>query len=491
MFGRWKARRQEVLRQQLATELRSPEGTVREEAAGRIARLPDTAWALRELMWSLDNEPSVDVFESVAGSFTVALREDPALYTEAERIFAEYLSDPAGLVRSWASFIERLGAVSAYTVDDELCWDIRARQGTMRELGWTEEGAPGSAPTYAHYLKLQRAIMDVHAALRRSAPLSPGTAERVRAEARVVLDQALAHPPGSGERAELLIIDLAGSPDSRAWRDRACAGARLDEILALCGSGDLTRVSVGVEALDYLMMSQIYGRTGPILAALGSLAVPGQEVFVLAKVLDCYRTLAIDHQLDEMPVALFLSCARHAHPDVRSSAAAGLCTIPRNSLEEAVAVDVLVELLDHDPDHDVRSRAGISLAIFTCGDEANTRRASAALARYADSPDAALRSSSVSGALQRNEPQAVRRLLDELQSPDPDWHFVLLAESCATDLALEDDTPSALLSEFEQVIVRLQQSGWAERGDPDGYPDPEDRAGMLALVLENLREFAS
>ncbi|MFF4232406.1 HEAT repeat domain-containing protein [Streptomyces sp. NPDC001820] len=433
----------------------------------------------------------MDVFEPLAWSFTVALREDPALYTEAERIFAEHLSDPAGLVRSWAAFTERLGAVSAYTFDDELCWDIRAQQGTMRELGWTEEGAPGSAPTFAHHLKLQRAVMDVHAALRRSAPLPPGTAERVREEVRLVLDQALAHPPGSEERAELLIIELPGSPDSRAWRDRACAGARLDEILALCGSGDLTRVSVGVEALDYLTTFQIHGRTGPILAALGSLAVPGQDVFVLAKVLGCYGSLAIDHQLDEMPVALFLSCARHTHPDVRSSAAAGLPIIARNSLEEASAVAVLVELLDHDPDHDVRSSAGMSLARFTCGDEANTRRASAALARYGDSPDAALRSSSVSRALERKEPQAVRRLLDELESPDPAWQFVLLAESCATDLALEDDTPSALLIEFEKAIMRLQQSGWAERGDPDGYPDPEERAGMLARARENLREFAS
>ncbi|MFF3325933.1 hypothetical protein [Streptomyces sp. NPDC002889] len=40
------------------------------------------------------------------------------------------------------------------------------------------------------------------------------------------------------------------------------------------------------------------------------------------------------------------------------------------------------------------------------------------------------------------------------------------------------------------MIVQLQTSGWAERRDGDSYPDPEDRARMLATTLEDLREYA-
>ncbi|WP_431775366.1 HEAT repeat domain-containing protein [Streptomyces cucumeris] len=472
----------------MATELRSAEGAVREAASRSIAQFPDSAWALRELLWSLDNEPSVDVFEAVTESFTFALGQDPTLYAEAERILAGSLSDPASLVGAWAAFTGRLGSVCTHTLDDELCWDIRARQGTMREIGWTEAGAPGEG--LAHGVQMRAAVRDVHAALRRSAaPLPPGTAERIQEEARLLLGRALAHPPGSAERSEQLIA-LAQSPDTRTWRDRACASARIDEILVLCRSTDPARVRVGVEALDFLMMLHIHGRTGPILATLDPLAVPGQDTSVLAKVLDCYRTLGVHHQLVEMPVALFLSCARHTEPQVRSSAAAGLPTITRNGPEEASAVALLIELLDHDPDRGVRLDAGTSLADFECADAASTRTSGAALARYADSPDAALRARSVSGAWQRKEPGAIRRLLDELQSPDPSWHFVLLAESCTMDLALEDNVPSSVLAEFEQALLRLQRTGWAERDDPDNSPDPEGRAAMVSFALENLRLFA-
>ncbi|MCP9211160.1 hypothetical protein [Streptomyces cucumeris] len=196
MFGTRRARRQEERQRQLATELRSAEGAVREAASRSIAQCPDSAWALRELLWSLDNEPSVDVFEAVTESFTFALGQDPSLYAEAERILAEALSDPAALVGAWTAFTGRLGSVCAHTLDDELCWDIQARQGTMREIGWTEAGAPGEG--LAHGVQMRAALRDIHAALRRSAaPLPPGTAEGIQEEARLLLGRALAHPPGS------------------------------------------------------------------------------------------------------------------------------------------------------------------------------------------------------------------------------------------------------------------------------------------------------
>ncbi|MEU6121224.1 hypothetical protein [Streptomyces sp. NPDC047123] len=490
MFTKRRERKQAELHEELAAVLRSPDAAVRAAAATRAAEAAGLEWALRELASAVAREPWTDDFdEGVVDGFAIALRRDAKVRGRAERLVARHLDDPEGFVRAWAAFVAGLGGPPGpQEVGEDLQDDMRAHLTSLRAHGWTAEGLDGLGPPgfFARDLAFDLAVVPASLVLLRNRQLPPAEAERVRAKTREVLERALAFPPDSDDRLDL-IAPLAEIPDAEAWTDRALRGIRLDETLALCASDDDARAALGVEALHHQCLCDDILRRRGIIEALDHLVAREREPMVLQQILDCYGRLHVLSPLETRPVELFRTALGHADADVRKSAASGMGLLTRGTPDEIRAVGTLVGILDHDVDEEVRGFAAQTLAgMARDEEERGTRTIADAMARHAGSASPLIRAATLQHALEDGAPDAYDRLLVEFDSPDVPWPFL-----AACQLVLIDDDfsiPDDIRPRLVERLERLRTSGWAERDvDPGGYPDPDDRAEMLAELLEQVR----
>lgn len=459
-------------------------------AAAEIAHVRDQAWAVSELAQALDREPSPDVFADIAGSFCDALCRDRAARERVEQMFAVYDDEPSALVRAWTAFIAECGAGRALeTVDDDLAEDVRGRLRRLHEQGSRHHELSGMSPdSFAYDVTFGTAVVLVHHAVRRGAPMPHDEAGQARKEVRDTLERALALPADSDERMAVL-VPLGMRPDDEAWTDRTLAALRIEEALAQCESAEPARVTLGVEALHCMMLFNEVLRHAEIRETLDRICVSRQEPFTLGEGLLCYAALHADRPLDDPPVDLFLTSVSHADAVVRAAAVSGLDTVGPGLPQETRVVAALTEALEGDPDAEVVRCAATALAYIRCAEPANTGAASEALARHADATDARLRAASVEGALLREEPGAFDRLRAELQRHDVEAVFVSVTDAFVCDR--KGDLPDAQRDELTRLVERLRQDGWAELTSDDEEPDPEFRSGQVDQALESLGRFAS
>ncbi|MGW7302383.1 HEAT repeat domain-containing protein [Streptomyces sp. NPDC054829] len=472
-------------KRRLAERLASTDAEVRAAAAQEIARVRDHAWAVRELARALDREPTPETFNAIAEPFADALCRDRASRQRVERMFAEHVDDPAALVWEWTALMAEYGAgVPVTSVGDDLAEDVRGRLERLREQGWRphELGRmrPGSVP-YA--VAFGAAVELLHEAVLRASPLSPEDSERTRAEARYAFERALAHPPESEERGDIL-MELCERPEDTSWADRARAGVRVAEAIAWCRSTQPERAALGAEALECMLLFNDEVRRPAVRATLDFLCA--RQPLTLATVLRCYTMLQNTRPLDDPPVDRFLDALAHPSPRVRAAAASGLDAFGGGSPQEARVVAALIDTVNQDPSLPVVRAAASSLALIVCRDEANTAAASAALATKADARDPGVRAASVEGALFREEPGGFARLTAELRRPDVEPVFLGVTDFICGPA--DCYVPDGVRAELIGLLESLDRGGWADRPvEDDLYPDPEDRAELLAQVLDTLR----
>ncbi|WP_371526180.1 HEAT repeat domain-containing protein [Streptomyces sp. NBC_01283] len=543
MFKERKARKQAELHERLAAGLRDPDVEVRRKAADTAAVSADPRWALRELAQAVEREPWAEEFqETVVDGFAAALRREAPVRERTERIFAAHLDDPEGFIRAWTGLTAELGGAPALReVPGDLRDDMRARLTTLRDRGWTAEGLGGLGrpDAFARELAFDLAILLASLVLRRNTPLPAEEADRVRGEARATLEKALPHAPGSAERAALL-GPFPRNPEVGSWTDRARAGLRADEALALCASGEPESVTLGAEALAKLLFGEVV-RRDQVLETLdhllaspkaaqgsspdaapdaapnaaqdappnsgrddaGPTASPGPDPFLLSRILDCYSNLHAMLPLDAPPLDLFLDGLRHPDPRVRASAAEGLDPIAVGSPTEGRAVEGLVGLLEHDPEVSVRRHAATALRWLEYGEDRHARVGAAALERQADAADPEIRAHSIADALRRGAPDAYDRFLAELESPDV--HGQLLAGLMNAPTGSGFALPSrSVRKTLIERLEALREAGWADRDAPGAAgpasPSPDsarpnvevltaaDRAELLSGLIEALRD---
>lgn len=489
MFKKRRERKQAELHEELGAALRDPDAAVRAKAAVDAAEAADPEWALRELASAVAREPWADDFhETVVDGFCVALRRETAVRERVEGIVAGHLDDPEGYLRAWTGFVEEIGGPPALReVGEDLRDDMRARLTYLRSQGWAPEGLdgvgrPGSFP---REMAFDFAVLLTSLVVRRNEPLPAEEEERVRVGTRAILERALATDPDSDVRLEL-IAPLSESPDDEAWTDRARHGLQVDETLDLCMSGDDARTILGVETLNHQITRDDLLRRRRTREVLDHLLAREQTPFVLDQLLVCYVQLHVVAPLPDPPVDLFLGLLGHPDSTIRSTAASGLGLLAVGTPEEGRVVDALVRLLDDDPEDEVRGAAAESLAGLDRGEEPVSRTVSDALERHADATAPKIRAASLQHALENGATDAYDRLLREFDSPDVDWQFLSACElaSAKDGFSLPDDIRPRLVERLE----RLEKTGWADRcADPDSYPGPDRRAGMLSDLLEQLR----
>lgn len=487
MFTKRRARREQERQQELSVRLRSSEAEVRAAAAAEIAQVRDVAWAIRELAQALGREPSPGTFDGVADPFCDALCRDRAARERVEAMFAAHADEPAALVRAWTGLLAEYGAGALLkTVDEELAEDVGGRLGRLHEQGWRYRELVGKRPdSFAYIASFGAAVKVLYGTVRRHTPLTADEADRARREIRTSLERALAHPVNSEARDELL-VPLCERPDDESWADRQLAALRIEEALDLCGSTDPDRVALGVEALDIMLHFNDVCLHDAVRGTLDRLCTPDQEPFTFSEALSCYSALHSDRPLADPPVETFLAALGHTDPLVRANAAAGLDTIAPGLPQESRAVAALIKAVDHDPDVEVVRSAAYALATIVCTEEANTRAASAALARQADSADPSMRLASVEGAIGRDEPGGYDRLSAELRRPDVEARFVsAVGYFCEFEKGLPQDVNAS----WTRLLDGLRQDGWADRPNEheDGDDtDPDFRRFLLDRTLESL-----
>lgn len=520
MFTKRRERKQAELHERLAAELRDPDAEVRRKAADTAAVSADPRWALRELTAAVEREPWAEEFqETVVDGFAAALRREKPVRERTERIFAAHLDDPEGFVRAWTELTAELGGGPAVReVPGDLRDDMRARLVSLKDRGWTAEGLAGLGRPdgFARELAFDLAILLASVVMRRNTPLPAEEADQVRAEARATLKKALPHAPGSAERAALL-GPFPRKPELGSWTDRARAGLRADEALALCASEDPELVTLGAEALAKLLFAEAV-RRDQVLTTLTHLrtglnaasdAGPGvtppasPDPFLLSRILDCYSNLHAVLPLDPLPLDLFLDGLRHADPGVRASAAEGLDPIAPGSPAEGRAVEGLVDLLENDPEISVRRHAATALRWMEYSEDRHSRVGAAALKRQADAADPELRAHSVADALRRGAPDAYDRFFAGLESPDVHSQLLSGLLNVPTDAGFVLPSRSVRKTLIERLEA-LREAGWADRDAtrataPD-IPSPDsarpnvevltaaDRAELLSDLIEALRD---
>jgi hypothetical protein len=490
-FTERRARKEQDQQRELSVRLRSPEPEVRAAAAGEVARVRDTAWAIRELAQAMDREPSPTWFDAVAGPFCDAVCRDRAVRERVERMFAAHADAPVELVRAWTALLAEFGAGAASdTVDDELAAEVGDRLRRVSEQGGKPHELSGTDPDSLDYVVTFGVTVELlHDAVRRYVPLPADDIERTRRETRETLDRALVHPARSDDRHALLVSHCE-PPDDETWADRQLAALRIGEALDLCGSAEPDRVALGVQALALMLHLNQVCLHDTVRETLDRLCVPDQDPFTFSEVLSCYPALHADRRLDDPPVELFLAALGHADPLVRAHAAAGLDTIAPGLPEESRAVAALIEAMEHDPDIEVVRSAAYALATIPCSEEADTRAASAALAgKAAGSADPGLRVASVDGAIHRDEPGAHDALTAELRRPDVEARFI---SSVDLFLDLGKLPPKDVTAQWARLLERLRQDGWPDR--PNEHEDgdntqPAFRMALLELTLDKMRAY--
>ncbi|MFF4271994.1 HEAT repeat domain-containing protein [Streptomyces sp. NPDC001536] len=489
-FTERRARKEQERQRELSARLRSSEPEVRAAAAGEIAQVKDTAWAIRELAQAMDREPSPLWFDAVAGPFCDAVCRDRALRERVERMFATHVDEPVELVRAWTALLAEFGAGAALdTVDDELAAEVGARLRRVREQGGKPDELSGTDPDSLTYVVTFGVTVELlHDAVRRYDPLPADDIERARHATRGTLERALALPARSDDRYALLVSHCE-RPADETWADRQLAALRIGEALDLCGSAEPDRVALGVESLAIMLEHNDVCLHNAIREALDDLCVPDQDPFTFSEVLSCYPSLHADRRLDDPPVEMFLAALGHPDPLVRANAAAGLDTIAPGQPEESRAVAALIEAMEHDPDVEVVRSAAYALATIPCRAEADTRAASAALAAKAGSADPGLRVASVDGAIHRNEPGAYDLLTAELRRPDVEARFI---SSVGFFLDLGKQPSKDVTAQWARLLERLRQDGWPDR--PNEHEDGDDtvpgfRTALLELTLDKTRAY--
>jgi hypothetical protein len=185
---------------------------------------------------------------------------------------------------------------------------------------------------------------------------------------------------------------------------------------------------------------------------------------------------------------------RHGDPRVRRRAVWILATADRSAATELPQegekpdLDVVRDLLEHDPDQTVREEAASGLesmyyAQASAGRRSAALRLSGLLQPLRTDPAAGVRAAALAVTIDADDqarPSAVDALVRELADPEVDWRLVSLVGSLRVFL---DPTRADAL---RAALTRLQTDGWPARtGSPERYPDVAERTHLLRAAIEH------
>lgn len=281
-----------------------------------------------------------------------------------------------------------------------------------------------------------------------------------------VILRARALPPGDHRRWQV-IAELATAEFKPAFERAA----------ALLRTSDPASMTLGAEIFDELFIGMREGRRFVAEAEqiLREVCRPTQHPEVLAAALYPYAQVSRDAQ----PLLLeFLD-----HPDGRvRRAAAQLVASEGGEFADDRQVDMLIALLDRDPDAAVREQAadGLELILSCYMYVAQRPRIVDALTSRLDDPNPVIRASALVGVGVLDIDAVVRRLVAELAATRPAWQFV----DAFNRLAQIDDCAAELRADAYRALSRLKERGWPQDADPARFPNASERSDLLERALE-------
>ncbi|HEU5158038.1 MAG TPA: HEAT repeat domain-containing protein [Streptosporangiaceae bacterium] len=293
-----------------------------------------------------------------------------------------------------------------------------------------------------------------------------GRRDRQREKIAEVLLRARGHRPGDYGRWRIL-EELDGIDQ----------GAVFDEAMQLCRGGIPEEITLGAEMLDGVLCGD--GGSDRRKAEARSLLIdicrPAQDPGVLAAAL---HPLAMTGEFGD----LYLDLLGHPDPRVRRSAVRLLSAAVGTEAHTRV-VRALIQILDEDPDDEVRAEAADSLSSWSENDVREQPDAIAeALSRHLDSPIPAIRVAASFYLSATGDERGFAGLSAELASSSAPWQAV----RAVGDLGGTDGLPADVRGELHDTMIRLRDGGWAQHATPGEYPNADQRAEFLREAIEAL-----
>ena len=280
-----------------------------------------------------------------------------------------------------------------------------------------------------------------------------------------VITRARAYPAGDYRRWQIL-GELATADFKKTF----------DKAAALIRASDPASMTLGAEILDQLFIGMREGRrlAGQAEELLRGLCQPTQHPEVLCAALHPYAQLSADAQ------PLLYELLENPDERVRTTAAQ-LIAAGGAEFADDRQVDSLIALLDQDPDPGVREQAaeGLELILTCYGYVPQRPRITEALTSHLDDPTPGIRASALVGTSASELDAAVKRLVTELAVEPVAWQFV----DSFNRLPPFDYCDADLLAEAHRALLRLEEQGWPEDGDPTRFPVAHERAEMLAKAI--------
>jgi HEAT repeat protein len=245
------------------------------------------------------------------------------------------------------------------------------------------------------------------------------------------------------------------------------------EAMRLCRSASPEEITLGAQMLDGLLTRDLGNRQK---AEAGLLLIdicrPTQDPAVLAAALHPYAMIWGFAEL-------YVDLTDHADPCVRRSAAQLLGSAEEED-DRARAMNVLIALLDGDPDDRVRAEAADALAYGLECDDEQQQTVRAAFTPYLDSPTPEIRAAALFHLASVGDRRGFTELCTGLASPSAPWSMV----QAGGLLAISDELPADLRADFHQRLADLRHNGWAEHDTPGVFPRSHHRAAFLRKVAE-------
>ena len=287
---------------------------------------------------------------------------------------------------------------------------------------------------------------------------------------------------GHGTAADVITrAKTLPSGDYRRWRVLAELNdvnikTVFDTAAELIESGDRDSMVLGAEILDGVFTARYregkrFAREGVQL--LGPLCAPDQDPILLATALHPYSAIS--------PITDSLLFDLLKHPDARvRTSACQLIAIEQERAGDNRIAEALIEALEQDSNHDVRSQAAAGLLLVYCNDERCKAQIASALAGFSNDPLPAVRVVAIQATSGDDAERILARLTAELHNPQADWRFVQACHGRGFWEAASHDTRA----DARQALTRLDEQNWAERETPGQYPLADERAEILAEAIE-------
>jgi hypothetical protein len=296
-----------------------------------------------------------------------------------------------------------------------------------------------------------------------------------------VLQRAAALPAGDYRRWNLL-DDL----------NRADQREVVAEAGRLLGSESVDDRVLGAQIFDVHVLSHDphAAEARAITPLLRAACAPDQEPSVIEAALGPYL------MLEPAELGRPRELVRHADARVRRRAVWILATVDRSAATELPGegeqpdLDVVRELLAHDPDQAVREEAASGLEwmyydLASAGRHPAALSISAYLQTFLGDPVAGVRAAALAVTIDASDqarPSAVEDLVRELADPAVDWRLVSLVGSLR--VFLDPERADAVRA----ALVVLRTEGWpAATGSAERYPDVVEREQLLENGIEHLR----